>query len=87
MPTSTSIIGTLICGSSSRGRLQVANTPSSTDPRISSGVRGESMNFAARVPAMPRWWSSGSDIGLAGVVVRGREGGEAASRRPVRNRT
>ena len=54
METSTSIIGTLICGSSSRGRSATAATPSSTDVTMISGVSLELMNERAIRPAMPR---------------------------------
>ncbi len=54
METSTSIIGTLICGSSSRGNNTMADTPSSTEVMITSGVSFESMNARAMRPARPR---------------------------------
>src|SRR5690625_3930474 len=52
--TKTSIIGARICGSSSRGSISVAATPSSTAEIISSGVSFESTNRAANPPANPR---------------------------------
>ena len=51
--TSTSTIGTLICGSSSRGSIHTANTPSNTDVMMMSGVSLESMKARAMRPAMP----------------------------------
>ena len=51
--TSTSIIGTLICGSSSRGSINTADTPSSTEVMMISGVSLESMNARAMRPAGP----------------------------------
>ena len=36
--TKTSITGTMICGSSSRGSFQTASAPSSTEAKSSSGV-------------------------------------------------
>ena len=53
METITSTIGTLICGSSSRGSINTANTPSNTDVMMTSGVSLESMNARAMRPAMP----------------------------------
>ena len=54
MDTSTSTIGTLICGSSSRGSITTANTPSSRDAMTMSNVSFESMNDCAMRPAMPK---------------------------------
>jgi hypothetical protein len=54
METITSTIGTLICGSSSRGSSTIAAAPSKTDAMTTSGVSFESMNAAAMRPAMPR---------------------------------
>ena len=59
MATSTSIIGTLICGSSSRGRSSVAAAPSRIEVMTSSGVSFESMNDRAMRPAIPRRAESG----------------------------
>ena len=59
METSTSIIGTLICGSSSRGRSNVAAAPSRIEVMTSSGVSLESMNARAMRPAIPRRAESG----------------------------
>src|SRR5580765_5889424 len=53
IPTSTSIIGTLICGSSSRGSISTAANPSSSEVTITSGVSLESINVCAMRPAMP----------------------------------
>ena len=55
MATMTSIIGTLICGSSSRGSKTTAAAPSSTEATMISGVSLESINAAAMRPAMPKW--------------------------------
>jgi hypothetical protein len=44
METITSTIGTLICGSSSRGSSTTAAAPSKTDAMTTSGVSLESMN-------------------------------------------
>ena len=54
--TITSTIGTLICGSSSRGSMMTANKPSSTEVMTTSGVSFESMNAWATRPAGPRVW-------------------------------
>ena len=51
--TITSIIGTLIWGSSSRGNITTANAPSSTDATTISGVSLELMKVRATRPAMP----------------------------------
>src|ERR1017187_1372597 len=65
MDTSTSTIGTLICGSSSRGSITTANTPSSSDAMTMSSVSLESMNDCATRPAMPRCDDDcGEDISL-----------------------
>src|SRR5487761_2072478 len=53
MDTSTSTIGTLICGSSSRGSITTANPPSSSDAMTISSVSLESMNVCAMRPARP----------------------------------
>src|SRR6266511_3078588 len=53
MDTSTSTIGTLICGSSSRGSISTAASPSSTEVTMTSGVSLESINVRAMRPAMP----------------------------------
>ncbi len=53
MATMTSIIGTLICGSSSRGRRSTAKTPSSRDAAIRMGVSFESIKSDAIRPAKP----------------------------------
>ena len=67
MATSTSIIGTLICGSSSRGRSKVAAVPSRIEVMMSSGVSLESMNVWAMRPAIPRR----GECGLEGPVLMG----------------
>ena len=51
--TITSIIGTLICGSSSRGSIRIAKRPSSREATTIIGVSFELMNIAARRPAKP----------------------------------
>ena len=53
METITSIIGTLICGSSSRGSNQTAATPRRTELMIISGVSFESIKAPAIRPAIP----------------------------------
>ena len=53
MRTNTSTIGTMICGSSSRGSATTAMPPSASDARMTSGVSFELMNAAARRPAAP----------------------------------
>ena len=58
--TMTSTIGTLICGSSSRGSSTIAAAPSSTEAMMISGVSLESMNAAAMRPATPRWLDDAS---------------------------
>jgi len=51
--TKTSIIGTMICGSSSRGSRSTAPMPSKTAAAMMSGVSLELMNACARRPAGP----------------------------------
>src|SRR5678815_252246 len=51
MPTITSTMGTMICGSSSGGVNTTAISPIRIDVRIASGVRGELRNVPARRPA------------------------------------
>ena len=53
MSTNTSIIGTMICGSSSRGSASTAYTPSSSDATMTSGVSFEWMKAAGQAPATP----------------------------------
>src|ERR1017187_6485996 len=65
--TSTSTIGTLICGSSSRGRSNVAAAPSRIEVMTSSGVSLESMNARAMRPAIPRR----AESDLEGAVLMG----------------
>jgi hypothetical protein len=50
-----STIGTLICGSSSRGSDVSAITPTSSDAIRMSGVSGDRMNAAVIDPEMPRF--------------------------------
>ena len=54
MDTSTSTIGTLICGSSSRGSMTTANTPSNSDAMTINSDSLESMKDCAMRPAMPK---------------------------------
>ena len=51
--TKTSTIGTMICGSSSRGSAITARTPSAIDATMKSGVSLEWMKAAATRPARP----------------------------------
>ena len=51
--TKTSTIGTMICGSSSRGSFQTANAPSSSEAAITSGVSFELIKVRANRPAVP----------------------------------
>jgi hypothetical protein len=51
--TKTSTIGTMICGSSSRGSATTASAPSAIEARMKSGVSLELMNAAANLPAAP----------------------------------
>ncbi len=67
MATSTSIIGTLICGSSSRGSSNVAAAPRRIEVMTSSGVSLELMNVRAMRPAIPR----GAESGLERLVLMG----------------
>ena len=53
MFTNTSTIGTLICGSSSRGRRKMAAKPSNTAVMTISGVSLELMKICATRPAGP----------------------------------
>ena len=49
----TSIIGTEICGSSSRGVASMARAPTASDATVTSGVSFERRNACATRPAMP----------------------------------
>jgi len=49
----TSTIGTLICGSSSRGSIKIENTPSRIDARTTMGVSFDVAKTAAKRPARP----------------------------------
>ena len=53
MATKTSTIGTMICGSSSRGSATTARVPSAIEARMKSGVSLEWMKAAAIRPATP----------------------------------
>ena len=75
MATMTSIIGTLICGSSSRGSSTTAAAPSRTEAMTSSGVSFESMKATAMRPAMPRGAALGGSLMAAGSRVGRRSGG------------
>ena len=82
--TKTSIIGTMICGSSSRGSFQTANPPISRLPTISSGVSLEEIHACANLPAGPRYARSLPHLHAGSVGQRGRHrvdhllaGGEA----------
>src|SRR5678815_4973065 len=63
--TSTSIIGTLIWGSSSRGNMMIATAPSSTEVMMINGVSLESMKARATRPAKP---SSLLELGSAVIL-------------------
>src|SRR6516164_6897054 len=60
--TKTSTIGTMICGSSSRGVVSTETRPSTTAATTPSGVSGELMAFAASRPAMPGRGSVTGDL-------------------------
>ena len=51
--TKTSTIGTMICGSSSRGSFHTAKAPSSSEPAITSGVSFDPIQAWANLPAGP----------------------------------
>ena len=53
MSANTSTIGTMICGSSSRGSATTASAPSAIEARMKSGVNLEWMNAAAIRPEKP----------------------------------
>ena len=53
MATRTSIIGTLICGSSSRGSMRIEKRPRSSEAATTMGVSLESMKIDAMRPAKP----------------------------------
>ena len=55
--TKTSIIGTMICGSSSRGSNTTAPAPSRTAATTISGVSFESMKKRTMRAAKPNWWA------------------------------
>ena len=73
--TKTSIMGTMICGSSSRGSFQTAKAPISSDAAIISGVSLEPIQAWANRPAGP-----------SGGIAHGRTSTRAPSRKPWRNR-
>ncbi len=62
MGTNTSNMGTLIWGSSSRGRRRVATAPMATAPNATSTVSLERTKAEARRPAGPR--GAGAFIGF-----------------------
>ena len=80
MATSTSIIGTLICGSSSRGSMMIAAAPSSTDVMTTSGVSFESMNAARAM--RPARLMNPTFVGVASVKLG--DSGPGHSLRPPR---
>ncbi len=51
--TKTSIIGTMICGSSSRGSFHTAKAPSASDATMNRGVSLEWIQADVILPAMP----------------------------------
>ncbi len=51
--TKTSTIGTMICGSSSRGNFHTAKAPSNSEPAITSGVSFDPIQARANFPAGP----------------------------------
>ena len=57
MEIMTSIMGTLICGSSSRGSMTTAITPKRNEAMMMISVSLESTKAAAMRPAKPRLWS------------------------------
>ena len=60
MVTMTSIMGTLICGSSSRGSISTAKRPSSSAAATRMGVSFESMKSDDMRPAKPYFAGSGN---------------------------
>ena len=56
--TNTSIMGTMICGSSSRGSFHTAKAPMSRAAQINRGVSLEEIHAWAKRPAGPRWRGS-----------------------------
>ncbi|GIX31691.1 MAG: hypothetical protein KatS3mg124_2163 [Porticoccaceae bacterium] len=85
MDTITSIIGTLIWGSSSRGNMSTANAPNKTEVTTSRGVSFESMNDRASRPAKPKppW----GEVGFTGgslMAVPGRRGSKGLATRAAR---
>src|SRR6266496_1872079 len=82
--TKTSIIGTTICGSSSRGSMRTAPTPSRIEATTTSGVSLDLMKACASFPAGPspslitpaprlfrRWWHTGSGLSHSATIVHG----------------
>ena len=65
MATITSTMGTLICGSSSRGSSTMAAPPNRTAAMMMSGVSLESMKDAAMRPAIPKACGFGEDSLMA----------------------
>src|SRR4051812_15279685 len=66
METSTSTIGTLIWGSSSRGNMMIAAAPSRTEVMMINGVSLESMKARATRPAKP---SSRLELGSEAILL------------------
>ncbi len=62
--TSTSTTGTLICGSSSRGKITAAPSASSTESTMRSGVSFELTNAFAIRPASPSDGHADVELGL-----------------------
>ena len=56
--TKMSIIGTMICGSSSRGSMSTAPKPSNNDAPMIRGVSFESMKACVTFPASPSFLST-----------------------------
>ena len=69
METRTSTMGTLICGSSSRGSRMTAASPSNTEVMTTNGVSLELMNPRAMRPAMPSGSPTGTEVS-GGVMVQ-----------------
>jgi hypothetical protein len=79
--TMRSTIGTMICGSSSRGVSTTASTPSSSDAKTMSGVSLLRRKVLARRPARPNF---GSSCAIRCVMARRRRVGHPSSRRGCR---
>ena len=87
--TKTSTIGTMICGSSSRGSFHTAKAPSSREPAITRGVSLEPIQTLANFPARPSGWSvfTGGPPRCLLLALSHRQGPAERERSPFRRQS